>query len=295
MSVSKNIQLFKAEIRSIRFLFLAILFPVFLLGKEFEVSIGAIFHNDARYLKEWVDYHLRIGVEHFWLYDDCSDDPWQEVLEPYIKKGVVEVFDWSATRKRIGCWPQIQIEAYKNVIERARGETKWLALIDTDEFILVKKKQSLQRCLKKYYEGADAIYVQWLLFGTSGIMTTDSLLKNMTSCARKDHPWNNVGKMIVRPEKAIFEMMWTVHHVPLLPSSKWFNGSGKEVFMANNNMFFTSHQESHIRINHYFFRDEKFFREVKIPRKLKRDMTLEELFQLHEDCKQAKNREILHR
>jgi hypothetical protein len=30
--------------------------------------------NRASYLSEWVDYHRLLGVDHFYVVDDCSDD-----------------------------------------------------------------------------------------------------------------------------------------------------------------------------------------------------------------------------
>ena len=33
--------------------------------KKYQVSICAIFKNEAKYLKEWIEFHKIIGVEHF--------------------------------------------------------------------------------------------------------------------------------------------------------------------------------------------------------------------------------------
>ena len=53
---------------------------------EYSVAIAAIFKNEAPYLREWVEYHKMIGVEHFWLYNDNSSDNFEEILEPYIEE-----------------------------------------------------------------------------------------------------------------------------------------------------------------------------------------------------------------
>ena len=34
----------------------------------YDLAVAAIFKDEARYLKEWLDYHLLAGVEHFYLY-----------------------------------------------------------------------------------------------------------------------------------------------------------------------------------------------------------------------------------
>ena len=35
--------------------------------RQYKVSIGAIFKNEALYLKEWIEFHRIVGVEHFYL------------------------------------------------------------------------------------------------------------------------------------------------------------------------------------------------------------------------------------
>lgn len=279
----------------ILFVILLVCQTIQLCAYECEVAIAAIFQNEAPYLKEWIEYHRLIGVSHFWLYNDVSSDNWAEVLQPYVKEGIVEVFDWSECRKRIGKWPEIQIEAYKDAVKRALGRAKWLALIDTDEFILPMKNKTIQGCLKRYYPDAKAIYVQWLVFGTSGIwlQENESMIRQLICCSNKQHAWNSVGKTIVRPENVLIEKIWCVHHVPLKRFKNYLSGSGEMIPMVDFDLHMNAHQGKYIRINHYFFRDEKFYREVKIPRKLKRDMSLRELSTLYDVCSEEKDHAIL--
>ena len=37
-------------------------------------SICAIFKDEARFLREWLEYHRLIGIEHFYLYNNFSTD-----------------------------------------------------------------------------------------------------------------------------------------------------------------------------------------------------------------------------
>ena len=59
-------------------------------SQEFYLSVGAIFRDEARYLPEWLEFHLCQGVEHFFLYDHhSSSDAHMPVLDPYIAAGLV--------------------------------------------------------------------------------------------------------------------------------------------------------------------------------------------------------------
>ncbi len=50
---------------------------------SYYLSIGAIFNDEADYLKEWIEYHRLAGpVEHFYLYNNNSQDHYLDVLQP---------------------------------------------------------------------------------------------------------------------------------------------------------------------------------------------------------------------
>ena len=52
----------------------------------YDLAIVAIFKDEGKYLKEWLDYHLLAGVDHFYLYNNDSSDDYAEVLAPYVEK-----------------------------------------------------------------------------------------------------------------------------------------------------------------------------------------------------------------
>lgn len=58
------------------------------------LSICTITHNDSRFLREWVEYHRLIGCDKFYVYDCESQDDTYQILEPYIRSGVVKFIPW---------------------------------------------------------------------------------------------------------------------------------------------------------------------------------------------------------
>lgn len=56
------------------------------MPKQYKVSVCAIFKNEAPYLKEWIEFNRIVGVEHFYLYNNNSEDNYEEIIAPYIKK-----------------------------------------------------------------------------------------------------------------------------------------------------------------------------------------------------------------
>ena len=232
-----------------------------------ELAVAMMFQNEAPYLKEWIEYHKMVGVEHFWLYNDASTDNWQKVLEPYITEGLVEVIDWQSGGYHR--YIAAQRFAMRDALRRSSGVTSWLAVIDTDEFLIPMQEKTISECLEKHFKQAAAAYVNWHHFGTnrSYLKQGESLLFKLTACSKKGHPKNGVGKSIVRPNCIAIENTFTVHHFPLLSDCTYYNGDAQSI--AQCSMDLKTDGKSHtkfLRLNHYHMRDEQFFRDVRIPR-----------------------------
>lgn len=94
---------------------------------KYQVSLCLIFKNEAPFLKEWLDYHLTVGVNHFYLYNNNSDDNYKEIVKPYVEKGIVTLIEWP--------YDHSQFKAYKHCYDNFRSETNWLSFLDADEFL----------------------------------------------------------------------------------------------------------------------------------------------------------------
>ena len=60
---------------------------------RYRFSLVLIFKDEAPYLEEWIEFHLMLGVDHFYLYQNNSTDNYQEVLKPYIKDEKLTLID----------------------------------------------------------------------------------------------------------------------------------------------------------------------------------------------------------
>jgi hypothetical protein len=263
-------------------------------ASAYELGVVAIFRDEARILREWIEYHRLAGVDHFWLYNHGSTDDWEGVLEPYIKEGLVEVTYWPYFQPEYR-WPWIQTTAYKDGLTKARGQTRWVALIDIDEFILPLVNKTIPECLEKHFPQADAIYVNWKNFGTSYITVpkNESFLFNLTSCALTGHPENGIGKSIVQPEKVRIADLWYAHHCPLLPGFHYVDGDNHPMKNSDNDLYPDGrHHGKFLRINHYGFRDEELFRKVRLVRTT--EIKRARLLAHYTDFSLAKDTKILH-
>jgi len=241
----------------------------------YELSIAAIFQNEGPFLQEWIEYHRMVGVEHFWLYNDKSADNWKEVLQPYITEKIVEVVDWPS--QDFKHFIQNQVNAYKDALKKSMGVTKWLALIDIDEYILPAQEKTVTKCLAKHFAHAAGVYINWRNVGTGGItlQAGESMLFRLTACSGTYHPDNRTGKSIVRPECTRPDDVWYAHHFVLKPNVYYYNGDAQQLSFSGGDLNLDGKIcNKFIRINHYTMHDENFFHNTKLIRI--RGMGLEE-------------------
>lgn len=127
----------------------------------YQLAVCAIMKNEGPYLREWIEHHRLVGVEKFYLYNNDSTDDTVEILKPYVKSGLVELVDFPGDKK--------QIPAYNDCVARHKMDTKWLAFIDLDEFIIPDRcGNTIMDFLDKQPESVTQVWIRWVMYGSNG-------------------------------------------------------------------------------------------------------------------------------
>lgn len=230
---------------------------------KYEISMCCITQNEDRFLKEWIDYHMLIGVEHFYIYDNLSTDNTVKILEPYVKNNIVEYFLWDRNYNNPEGWWKVQCDAYIDSVERAKNVSKWLCIVDTDEFIVPIQDDNLNKFLKDF-DSYGGVCLNWVCFGTSGVNRIPSqswMITNLLQRAKLDYPMNRIVKSIVRPERVNAKFSF-FPHICSYHNNYYHVNANKEQFQGET----TDICIDRIRIHHYWCRDIEFMFQVKIPR-----------------------------
>lgn len=233
--------------------------------KKYQLSVCAVFKNEAPYLKEWIEYHQLIGVNHFYLYDCGSTDNFTRILRPYIRKGVVTLTRWPEfCKENADClfkWALMtQIPAYENaLLLHAVKETEWLTFLNVDEFLVPMHGNRITDVLDRYqeYSGVD-LSMEWYEGFNVGRDPTRKLVietVELTKDPREDVQ-KTVSKMIFKPEKC-----------------KGFTWPPYQC-VFNENSESTSVSRSELRVNRYLHRFKGFLQFGKKAEKLRVDNRL---------------------
>tara|TARA_B100001094_G_scaffold8759_2_gene7878 strand:+ start:1587 stop:2612 length:1026 start_codon:yes stop_codon:yes gene_type:complete len=135
--------------------------------KEKEIVLGTMFKNCAKYLENWIIYHKYIGIQHFYIYDNDSNDTeiLNDVCERY--KEIITMTKWPFPYVRKPSGISGQTTAQNHCIYKYGDNCKWIGLTDLDEYIY-SKESDLVSVLKLYEEkDIGGILMPCMWFGCS--------------------------------------------------------------------------------------------------------------------------------
>jgi len=134
------------------------------------VVICAILKDENHYLREWVEYHKSIGIDHIVLYDNNSIDgeTVNDVIDDYIKENYVEVYD---IRGEVS----MQCAAYSRCYSICYKKFDWILYIDIDEFLVLEKHINIQDFVNDpLYKKFDCIRICWKQYTDSGLLDVEN-------------------------------------------------------------------------------------------------------------------------
>ena len=214
------------------------------------LSICALHKWESVHLREWLEYHLEAGVEHFFLLDNNEkyDPVSTDLLEPYIEKGLV------TNRLVYREDSRFQCKVYKEVID-SQPDTEWLAFIDIDEFIEPVQKQTIPEVLTEFDQPDIAgLAMSWRIWGTSGcVEAPEFVIEKNIQRSKNEAGVNRHIKTIVRPSRVIYAR--EPHSFAPKPGFRVVNERGDTVDGP-----FMDHCCDKILCNHFVLRSKEDFR-----------------------------------
>ncbi|MGH1464720.1 MAG: glycosyltransferase family 2 protein [Cognatishimia sp.] len=126
--------------------------------------------DEGPYLLEWIAHHRAAGVTDFLIYSNDCDDGTHEMLKTLQMAGIVR----HVPHEKVG-GQSIQWQALKAAWKHPlRQKADWILVSDVDEFVNIKVgDHGFADLIGAVSPEADAIVMQWRLFGSSGVVDLD--------------------------------------------------------------------------------------------------------------------------
>jgi hypothetical protein len=212
--------------------------------------------DENEYLAEWLDYHLLLGVQHFFIYDNNSRRPIRNTVAKYIRRGLVTVQAYTDTSAGRQC------RAYAECLRDHGRAFVWIGFIDTDEFIVPTNGQMLTQFLRRY-EHYGALGIFWLCFGSNGLVKKPrrAVLRSFIRRSRETFDSNDHVKCIVNTRFAVPEPGADPHQFNFAPGYFAVDENENPILGPRRR----PRTSQHIRINHYILRSRLDF-ETKMKR-----------------------------
>jgi len=127
----------------------------------FNFIVCGVFKNEAHILSEWIRHYLSRGVDHIYLVNDHSTDDFMTQIAPYSEK--VTLFHNDIVTRDVGRQELINNKYFGPLL----ANTKWIAVLDLDEFLYSPTDETFAAVLERY-DRATGLKIDWLHFGSSG-------------------------------------------------------------------------------------------------------------------------------
>lgn len=146
------------------------------------ICVVAILKAEEPFIDEWIAYHRIVGVDHFFLYDNDPVGPLKHLLKRHAE--YVTIIDWPGEHEELPGRNK-QTKAYTDSLRRINH--RWVAFIDGDEFIVLRKHANLKEFLAQF-EDVGAVLLTWHLFGNNGHYTNPKGLITASLTRRRREP-----------------------------------------------------------------------------------------------------------
>lgn len=207
-----------------------------------DAVICCIAKLEGPYILEWVTYHLKLGFSKIYIFDNNND---KTRLRSYFTNRDY-VSQQIANKVVLIHFPgnPAQLEAYEKFRINYSYKHTWVAILDCDEFIVLKKWEPITIFLSKFCKQG-TLSLNWRLFGDSGRTnySSEPVTQRFTLCESKLN-------CHVKSISVCKDIKYLNHpHMPELKNGYQHDVNGTKI----NGPFNNNNESLNIAyINHYF-------------------------------------------
>lgn len=186
---------------------------------DLSIALCAIVRNEIRGVVEWLAHYKALGFTDIVIYDNESTDGTEKVLQALDEAGELIRIEWPHS---MGAEPQRM--AYQHMLKHSTVD--WIAFFDADEFLFLRRDDSIGAFLGRFGDDVSAIAVNWVAFNSGGQehYRPAPVIERFTECLPPSAHYSRSMKGIGRR----VELTGVRFHSLLLAKGRYVTPSGKD-------------------------------------------------------------------
>jgi len=202
--------------------------------------------RDEPNIAEWIAHHLLLGFDKVFIFDHLSVNP--------IAGKLRTNFDNRLIVKNVEGSGNVKVKFMKDAVSICQKENvSWMLYLDADEFLCLNKEKNVKDFLS-FFSEADAVGVNWLMFGSSGHVTqpTGLITENFI---KSELRLNSHVKSFVRP--SVVKNIQSPHSYVITNHNRYFSCNKTKMKMSPFNNQPLPFINSIAYIAHYYIQSEE--------------------------------------
>ena len=148
--------------------------------------IFTVIKNEHEYLDEWIQYHLNLGINHIFIFEDYDSESHKDICHKYKDNvslnSIFDILDDDDKNKakkiktiKKGFVHPLYLKKGLLYLKTNFDIYDWCFTIDTDEFIFLENNNLNNTLLQ--YKDYDAIILSWKCYGANGLINKPDYTK----------------------------------------------------------------------------------------------------------------------
>ena len=188
------------------------------------ICLCTFVRNQNLYIKEFIEFYQRIGVNKIFLYDnnDENGEKFNDLLKEYIDNNTVSIINW---RGKNNANEKMMNDCYK----KNYNKYDWLIFFSIDEYIHIKDYNDIKSFLSEQkFDNCECIYLNWLFHTDNNMINYDN---NTLQSINNDSYIKHFVKPIMKGHGLLFDI---TNLYKLSDNLKGCDGNGNKVIFNGN-------------------------------------------------------------
>jgi hypothetical protein len=201
-----------------------------------KTALVCIAKNEDNYIQEWIDYHIKLGFDTIFVYENN----WRcKINHPQVVKIPLD-------------GEVMQFLAYNHFLTLHRKGYDWVGFIDVDEFLVLTEDKSVKNFFERFND-KPGVGVNWFFFGDN----------NLDKVTNKEY---SLLKRFTKRQSSSDKHIKTFLNLNIIKDVRMYvHNSNVQISDQNSNLFSGPFCENcstkYARLNHYFSKTMQEFKE----------------------------------